>query len=139
MALCVSRAQHATPDFHLSDTNAAHAATIAAICTQPDGIPLAIELAAARVKLLSPTQLLTRLEGHLPVLTSGVRDLEARQQTMRNTVACSEDLLAPKEPRLVWSGSWEGAPDACAILRPSAPARFPDCCVCERAGALPRL
>src|SRR5262249_37552348 len=88
------RAQHAQPDFHLSDMNAR---TLAAICARLDGVPLALELAAARVKLLPPAALLQRLERRLPVLTGGARDVEERQRTMRATLAWSYALLPPAE------------------------------------------
>src|SRR5207248_4108425 len=65
-----------------------------------DGLPLAIELAAARIKLLSPPALLSRLERRLPLLTGGARDMPARQQTLRNTIAWSYDLLEEPEQRL---------------------------------------
>ena len=70
------------------------------ICRRLDGLPLAIELAAARLKLLSLPALLERLEHRLAVLTGGARDLPERQQTMRNTIAWSYDLLSQEEQRL---------------------------------------
>ncbi len=97
VTLFVSRAQATKPTFHLTSTDA-HA--IAEICVQLDGLPLAIELAAARSKLLPPQALLTRLEHRLTLLTSGGQDAPVRQQTLRNTLAWSYDLLSPQEQRL---------------------------------------
>jgi predicted ATPase/class 3 adenylate cyclase len=73
---------------------------VRAICRRLDGLPLAVELAAARTRLLSPPQLLDRLERTLPVLTGGRRDAPARQQTLRATIEWSFDLLPPGEQRL---------------------------------------
>ena len=67
--------------------------TVATICARLDGLPLAIELAAARIKLLSPTTMLARLESSLDLLTGGARDLPSRQQTLRSTVDWSYGLL----------------------------------------------
>jgi predicted ATPase/class 3 adenylate cyclase len=105
--LFVERAQAANFEFAISDRNA-HA--IAEICSHLDGLPLAIELAAARVNVFSPQALLARLEHRLAVLTSGPRDLPVRQQTLRQAIAWSYDLLTPGEQMLfrrlaVFSGS----------------------------------
>ena len=97
VALFLSRAQAVKPEFQLSQANAA---AIVQICTHLDGLPLALELAAARIKLLAPPTLLARLVPRLAVLTSGARDVPARQQTLRNTIAWSYHLLAPQEQQL---------------------------------------
>jgi len=97
MALFVQRAQAIKPDFQLT---AGNARTIAEICLRLDGLPLALELAAARIKLLSPQALLARLSHRLQVLTAGVQDAPVRQHTLRNTLAWSYDLLSAQEQRL---------------------------------------
>jgi predicted ATPase/DNA-binding XRE family transcriptional regulator len=91
------RAQAVTPTFELTATNAA---AVARICRRLDGLPLAIELAAARIKLFSPRALLNRLDRALQLLAGGARDLPQRQQTLRETVAWSYDLLDPAEQAL---------------------------------------
>ena len=97
VSLFLQRAQALKPDFQLTSTNS-HA--IAEICVRLDGLPLAIELAAARIRLLPPKALLTRLSQRLQVLTGGSRTLPERQQTLRNTIKWSYDLLNEEEQRL---------------------------------------
>jgi predicted ATPase/DNA-binding CsgD family transcriptional regulator len=96
-ALFLQRAQAVKPGFQVID---AYAPVIAEICARLDGLPLAIELAAARVKVLSPQALLMRLGQRLQILTGGAQDLSARQQTLRNTLKWSYDLLDESEQRL---------------------------------------
>jgi DNA-binding NarL/FixJ family response regulator len=97
VALFVQRATDVRPDFELT---AETAPIVAEICRRLDGLPLAIELAAARIKLLPPQALLARLERRLPLLTGGPRDAPARQRTLRDTIAWSDDLLSEPERRL---------------------------------------
>src|SRR5712692_9243067 len=97
VALFIARAQALKPDFQVSN---ATAPAVAEICARLDGLPLAIELAAARIKLLPPPALLARLGRRLAVLTSGVRDAPARQQTLRRTIEWSYQLLDADEQRL---------------------------------------
>ena len=95
--LFVERAKAVKPEFTLTKENAP---VVAAICSRLDGLPLAIELAAARIKLLSPSAMLARLESRLNLLTGGARDLPTRQQTLRNTVDWSYGLLKSAEQTL---------------------------------------
>jgi predicted ATPase len=95
--LFCSRAQALKPDFRLSDANAA---AIAAICIRLEGLPLALELAAARIKLLPPATMLARLDKRLPLLTGGPQDVPARHQSLQDSIAWSYTLLEDGEQRL---------------------------------------
>jgi predicted ATPase len=97
VALFVERARAVQPEFAASG-DLAHA--VSEICARLDGLPLAIELAAARTRLLPPGAMLARLERRLHVVASGPRDLPARQQTLRRTIDWSHDLLTPEEQHL---------------------------------------
>ena len=116
--LFAERARAAWPSFVLDEENAA---PVAGIAQRLDGLPLAVELAAARIKLLPPAALLARLEHSLPLLVGGSRDLPQRQQTLRGTIAWSYGLLGAGTGRLlaacsVFRGgiSLEGAESVCA-------------------------
>jgi predicted ATPase/transcriptional regulator with XRE-family HTH domain/Tfp pilus assembly protein PilF len=118
VALFLARAQATAPDVRLT---AATGPAIAEICRRLDGLPLALELAAARSKLLPPQALLARLASRLGLLVGGARDMPARHQTMRATLAWSYELLGLDERRLfhwlsVFSGGWslEAAEAVCA-------------------------
>ena len=95
--LFAARTHASDPAFSLTPENVAE---VAEICRRLDGLPLAIELAAAHAKVLQPTALLTRLERRLPLLVGGSRDAPARQRTMRDTIAWSHDLLSAEERAL---------------------------------------
>lgn len=97
IALFVQRAQASLPSFVLADSNAR---AVAEICTRLDGLPLAIELAAVRIKLLPAHQLLQRMSRRLDILTGGMQDLPARQQTLRHTIDWSYTLLQTPEQQL---------------------------------------
>jgi predicted ATPase/DNA-binding CsgD family transcriptional regulator len=108
VALFVQRAQAVNPNFVLT---AANARAVAEICRALDGLPLALELAAAKIKLLSPAALLSRLQQRLTLLTGGPHDLPPRQRTLRAEIDWSYKLLAPGEQALfrrlaVFAGGW---------------------------------
>ena len=96
--LFLERAKAVKPSFALDDENAE---AVAAICHRLDGLPLALELAAARVKLLSPQAILSRLEKRLDLLTGGAEDLPKRQRTLRDAIDWSHNLLEPSEQTLL--------------------------------------
>jgi len=97
VALFVERAMTARPDFALTEANAT---SVAELCAHLDGLPLAIELAAARTRVLPPQAILSRLSNRFELLTGGARDLEDRQQTLRATLDWSYELLSAEEQRL---------------------------------------
>ncbi|NOK83937.1 MAG: hypothetical protein GFH27_549309n64 [Chloroflexi bacterium AL-W] len=106
IALFVARARAVHTDFALTESNAS---TIVAICNQVAGLPLGLELAAARLRLLSPAALLQRLIAHHDVLSAGVRDGPSRQQSMHATIGWSYSLLSPVEQMLfVRMGVFQG-------------------------------
>jgi class 3 adenylate cyclase len=116
--LFVERARAAQPSFNITDQNAP---SVAQLCVRLDGIPLAIELAAARVKALSVEQIAARLDDRFRLLTGGSRTALPRQQTLRAMIDWSYDLLTPKEQTLlrrlsVFAGGWtlEAAEKVCA-------------------------
>lgn len=106
--LFTQRAQAVKPTFSLTNANAS---VVAEICFRLDGLPLAIELAAARVKLLAPQELLSRLENRFDLLRNGPRDLPERQQTLREAIDWSYNLLDEDEKKLfrrlsIFNGGW---------------------------------
>ena len=124
--LFVERARNVKPGFALTNENADD---VAKICGRLDGLPLAIELAAARIKILSPRTILTKLENRLKLLTGGASDLPVRQQTMRDAIEWSYDLLNEDEKFLfrrlaIFEGgfTFEAAEAVCEMSEPSAAA-----------------
>ena len=120
VALFIARARQVKADFAVTNENAP---AVAEICARLDGLPLAIELAAARVKLLTPQALLPRLASCLKLLTGGARDRPARQQTLRGAIDWSYDLLSEEEKALfarlsVFVGGWtvEAAEAVCPAV-----------------------
>jgi predicted ATPase len=97
VALFVERAMAVRPDFAITSANAP---AVAEICVRLDGLPLAIELAAARIRVLSPQAIMERLGDRLALLSSGSRDLPERQQTLRGAIAWSHDLLDDDDRRV---------------------------------------
>jgi non-specific serine/threonine protein kinase len=117
VTLFLERAQAVKPDFSLTQENAP---VIAAICTRLDGLPLAIELISARVKLLPPSALLERLHGRLMLQSDGLRDIEPRHRTLNAAIDWSYQLLGAEEQILFWRlavfvGGWtlEAAESIC--------------------------
>jgi predicted ATPase len=98
VTLFVERARAVRPDFELTEANVD---AVVRICAAVDGVPLALELAAARIRLLSPELMLARLDRRLPLLSGGMTDLPARQQTLRRTIEWSTQLLGDAERRLL--------------------------------------
>ena len=124
--LFVQRAQAASAGFELTSGNAG---AVAEICRRLDGLPLAIELAAARVRLLPPQALLARLDDKMGLLTGGARDLPERQRTLRNTLDWSFGLLSAREQALfarlgVFAGTFDlPAAEAVGAAGPADPGR----------------
>jgi len=139
--LFVDRARAAAPEFVLESENAQ---AVAGICRRLDGIPLALELAAAWVRVLSAAALLGRLERRLPLLSDGPADLPERQRTLRATLGWSHELLAPAERVLLrrlaaFVGGWtlEAAEAVCADDTPAGSGQaLPNDDVLERLQAL---
>ena len=123
VALFVERAQAAHASFALTAENAA---AVAGICQRLDGLPLAIELAAARTRLFTPTALLARLDRRLPVLTEGPVDAPIRQRTLRSTIGWSFDLLHERDQRVfaslgVFAGGFTLAAAGSVAVDPADP------------------
>jgi predicted ATPase len=136
LSLFIERARMARMDFAATS---ADIATIAAICRRLDGLPLAIELAAARIRSTTPDELLARLSQQLTILVDGPRDLPERQQTLRRTIAWSYELLDEEDRawfrRLaVFSGGWTA--DAAAVVAGYADAPQRDALGIDRSAAL---
>ena len=116
VVLFIDRTGASQPQFELTTENAE---AVAAICRRVEGVPLAVELAAARLRILTPAEVLARLDTPLQFLTTGTRDAPQRQRTIRDTIAWSYDLLATEEQRLlrrlaVFVGGWTF--DAAAVV-----------------------
>jgi predicted ATPase/DNA-binding XRE family transcriptional regulator len=123
VALFIQRAQAVKSDFVVTEENAR---TVAKICARLDGLPLALELAAARIKLFSPQALLARLNNRLMLLTDGPLDLPVRQQTLRNAIAWSYDIMDPSMQTLfarlsVFVGSWTLDAAEAVCVAPTVP------------------
>jgi predicted ATPase/DNA-binding CsgD family transcriptional regulator len=130
VALFIQRARQSRPDFALTTQNTE---AVNAICRRLDGLPLAIELAAARLPILSPNALLARLDHRLQVLAGGAQDMPSRLQTMVNAITWSYDILTPAEQSLlrrlsVFSGGWtlQAAEFMCAVVGDSTIDPFED-------------
>jgi len=122
------RARQANPEFSLTDQNASE---IAEICARLDGLPLAIELAAARSKLLSPTEILAKLDDRLSLLTGGAKDLPDRQRTIRGAIEWSYDLLSEEEKDLfrrlsVFAGGFTAASAESVLIRSGISKTIPE-------------
>jgi predicted ATPase/DNA-binding CsgD family transcriptional regulator len=126
--LFVERARAIDPAFALTSENAV---AVAGICARLDGLPLAIELAAARTRLFTPTALLARLDRRLPVLTEGPMDAPIRQRTLRSTIGWSFDLLSERDQRVfaslsVFAGGFTLAAAESVAVDPADPNAGPD-------------
>jgi predicted ATPase/class 3 adenylate cyclase len=129
VGLFVERAKAVKSDFEINEGNAT---AIAEICKSLDGLPLAIELAAARVRLLPPQEMLKRMKRLMPLLRGGGRDLPLRQQTLYNTISWSHDLLNQSEKILFRrlavfaSATFEAIESICNIDGDLSPSLFDD-------------